>query len=174
MGLGDAYVQVVPGRDLVQADGAVVVEVRVDAAGSKGVHPAVVVEIFLPGIEESAILKGGLDDLTKAAVALGEDALQHTGGRIVVVDLDLAGMYTAKQIFLLFPQFLASILGAELERGVRLGHEAGHADGDLDALAFRTVGDGIEQVDHLLGGVSDAFDVLHRLGRQAHHEVELD
>ena len=92
----------------------------------------------------------------------------------MVVDLDLAGMYTAKQIFLLFPQFLASVLGAELERGVRLGHEAGHTDGDLDALAFRTVGDGIEQVDHLLGGVSDAFDVLHRLGGQAHHEVELD
>ena len=92
----------------------------------------------------------------------------------MVVDLNLAGMYAAEQVFLLFLQGLAAVLRAELERRVGLGHKAGHADRDLNALALRAVGDRIEQIHHLLGGVGNSLDVLHRFGGQTHHKVKLD
>ena len=91
----------------------------------------------------------------------------------MVVDLDLAGMDTAEQIFLLFPQCLAAILGTELEGGFRFGDKAGHAAGHLHTPALGMV-QAVIQVHHLLGGVGNALDVLHRLGGQAHHEIELD
>ena len=93
---------------------------------------------------------------------------------VVVVDLDLAGMHAAEQIFLLLAQGLAAVLGAELERRVRLGHKAGDADRDLHALALRSIGDLIEQVHDLLRRVGNALDVVERFRRQTHHEVELD
>ena len=55
-----------------------------------------------------------------------------------------------------------------------LRHEAGAADGHLHAAAFGVLGIGVVEVYHLLGGLGDALDVLHRLGGKAHHEVELD
>ncbi len=93
----------------------------------------------------------------------------------MVVDLDFAGVHAAEQIFLLFTQGLAAVLRTELERRIRLGHKAGHADGHLYALALRPVGNFVEQIHHLLGGVgNNALDVLQRLSRQAHHKIELD
>ena len=87
--LADAHVQVIPWRHLVQADFPVIVKVRVNAAGGKGGQPAVVVKVFLPGVKESAIAVGGLDNAAQAPVALGKHALQHAGGAVVVVTLIL-------------------------------------------------------------------------------------
>ena len=81
-------------------------------------------------------------------------------------------MHAAEQIFLLLAQGLAAILGAELERGIRLGHKAGHADGNLHALAFGVL-HAVIQVHYLLGGIGNAFDVFQCFGGQAHHKVEL-
>ena len=62
MGLCHADIQMVPGRDLVQADGAVVVKVRVKAAGLERIEPAVIVEVFLPRIKKGTVLERRLDD----------------------------------------------------------------------------------------------------------------
>ena len=77
-------------------------------------------------------------------------------------------------MLLLGLQGLSGIHGHKLEGGMRLGHEAGAADGHLHAFALAALGQRIVQVHHLLGGLGDALNVLHGLGGQTHHEVELD
>ena len=83
-------------------------------------------------------------------------------------------MHAAEQIFLLLAQGFAAVLGAELERRVGLGHKAGHADRHLYALALRAVGDFVEEIHDLLGGIGNTLDIVQCFGGQAHHKVELD
>ena len=68
-------------------------------------------------------------------------------------------------------ELLDGQLAEPLERRVRLRHEAG--DGDRDLAAALALDLGVE-VDDLLGELGNADDILVRLRRQAHHEVELD
>ena len=55
-----------------------------------------------------------------------------------------------------------------------LGHKAGAADGHLHAASLGVVRVLVVEVYHLLGGLGNALDILHGLGGQTHHEVELD
>ena len=103
MGLRHTHIEMIPGRDLVQTEGAVVVN-QGQCRSFERLDPAVVVEILLPCVKEGAVLKCSLDHTAQTAVTLGKHALQHAGGAVVVVDLDLAGMYAAEQVFLLFLQ----------------------------------------------------------------------
>ena len=173
--MGDAVVHVAPRGHLVQADGALAVEERVHAEVGEGLHPGVVPEALVPAVKEAAALVGFQDDRGQTAVALGEDAFQEAGLAVVVVDPDLpaAGTGALHQMLLLLAQHLLRIHGDELEGRVGLGDKAGTADGHLHptALGMRRI---IVEVHDLLGRLGDALDVLHRLGGQAHHEVELD
>ncbi len=91
----------------------------------------------------------------------------------MVAHVDLAALDAVQQVFLLFLEHLGGVLGAELEGGVGLGHKAGHADGHLHPLALGLVRVLVIEVHDPLGGVGDALDVLHGLGGQTHHEIEL-
>ena len=92
----------------------------------------------------------------------------------MVVDLDLAAAHTFQQVLLLGAQHFFSVHGHELKGSMGLGHKAGTADGHLYTLALAALGQRIIEVYHLLRRLCDALNVLHGLGGQAHHEVELD
>ena len=115
--VGDAVVHMRPRGHLVQRDGALAVEGGVDAQIRKGLHPGIVLEALLPAVEVAAALISLHDDRGKAAVALGEHALQKAGGTVVVVHLDLAAVHAFQQVLLLGLQGLGGIHGHELEGG---------------------------------------------------------
>ena len=73
--VGDAVVHVAPRGHLVQRDGALAVESRVDTQICKGLHPGIVLEALLPAIEVATALISLHDDRGKAAVTLGEHTL---------------------------------------------------------------------------------------------------
>ena len=109
--VGDAIVHVTPRRHLVQTDGALAVELRVDAHVLEDLQPCVVLEALLPAVEVAAPLVGLEDDGSQAAVALGEDALEEAGGAVVVVDLDLPAVHALQQVLLLGLQGLSRVHG---------------------------------------------------------------
>ena len=91
----------------------------------------------------------------------------------MVVDLDLPAVHALQQMLLLGLQGLRRVHGHKLERRVGLGHKTGAADGHLNAAALGMVHTIIKVYD-FLGRLGNALDILQRLGRQAHHEVEFD
>ena len=54
--VGDAVIHVGPGRYLVQTNGALAIECRVDAQISKGLQPSIVLEALLPAVKVAAAL----------------------------------------------------------------------------------------------------------------------
>ena len=99
--VGNTVVHMGPGRYLVQTNGALTVERRVDAQISKGLQPSIVLEALLPAVKVAAALVGFHNGRGKAAVTLGKHALQKAGGAVVIVDLDLAAAHTFQQVLLL-------------------------------------------------------------------------
>ena len=138
--VGDAVVHVGPGGHLVQADGTLAVERRVDAHIRKGLHPGVILEALFPAVEVASALVGLHDDRSQAAVALGEYAFEEAGGAVMVVHLDLTAVHAFQQMLLLGAQHLLGVHGHELKGRVGLGHKAGAADGHLHALALAALG----------------------------------
>ena len=138
--VGDAVVHVGPGGHLVQADGTLAVERRVDAHIRKGLHPGVILKALFPAVEVAAALVGLHDDRSQAAVAPGEYAFEEAGGAVVVVHLDLTAVHAFQQMLLLGAQHLLGVHGHELKGCVGLGHKAGAADGHLHALALAALG----------------------------------
>ena len=65
--VGDAVIHVGPGRYLVQTDGPLAIERRVDAQIGKGLQPCVVLEALFPAVKVTAALVGFHNDRGKAA-----------------------------------------------------------------------------------------------------------
>ena len=172
--LADAEVQMIPRHHLVVVAVAVGVESRVQSALGHRIVPALRVEVLVPAVQLAALLPGREDNRTHSAVTLGQNRLDKADVGVVVADADLFGLDAGQQVFLLFAQQLHRVLPLKLEGGKGLWHKAGAGDGDADRPALRAGGQAVVEVDHLLRKVGDALDVLHRLGRQAHHKVELD
>ena len=89
----------------------------------------------------------------------------------MVMERNRAVAYALLQEPLPALEFFLRHLRKPLERRVRLGHEARDGHRDLDAALPL---DFLVAVDNFLREFCDADDVLVRLGRQPHHEVELD
>ncbi len=91
----------------------------------------------------------------------------------MVVHPNLFAPHRFQQVFLLFPELFQGVLGLELEGGVGLGDKAGHADGHLHPPALGLFRHVVKEVYHLLGQVQHGLHILHRLGGQTHHKIEL-
>ena len=172
MGLAHAHVDHIPGQQLVSGKLPVCVERRIHAALFKGPHPAVKGEVVRPGVKPSATAPDLLDHVGHAPVPTGQSSLNKTGLRVVpVVGHVPRNQAGAEQIH---PAeiFLNADLRLPLEGAVGLGDKAGSGDGDLHApvLVLRILPPAVE---HLIGHLRDAHDVLVCLRGQAQHVIEL-
>ena len=167
----DARRSDLPGQRFVEVTLAFIIEGHIDATGLEGFEPGIMLIEIRPAIEFGSILPGLIEHLAQAAVTTGKHALDHGQTGIMIIERNGA----VRDVFL--QQTLTAFelgnrqLTEPLERRIRFRHEAGHGNRHLDAappLDLRI------EIDHLLRQSGDADDILVRLSRQPHHEVELD
>ena len=86
---------------------------------------------------------------------------------------DVLGLHHNFHMRLLLAELLERILCIPLERSLRLGHEARCRS--RDSHAARTIGRVLTPaIGDLFANVGNAVQILVCLGRQTHHEIELD
>ena len=171
--LPHTHIHAAPGQHLILPALARGVKGRVEAAVLKCPHPALEAEIVAPGLHAPAGAPDGLDDVGYLPVAAREGRLDKAGVRVVPVVADVLRRDAAAEQLHAAAVFLHRHLRLPLEGAVRLGDEAGRADGYPHAALL--IGRILPpDVQHLRGKVGDAAHVLIRLRGQAEHEIELD
>ena len=86
---------------------------------------------------------------------------------------DILGFHDHLEMRLLLAELLERVLRVPLERGLRLGHKA--RSRRCDTHAARTVGRVLTPaIGDLFANVGNTVQILVCLGRQTHHEIELD
>ena len=86
---------------------------------------------------------------------------------------DILGFHDHLEMRLLLAELLERVLRVPLERGLRLGHKA--RSRCCDTHAARTVRRVLTPaIGDLFANVGNAVQILVCLGRQTHHEIELD
>ena len=133
--------------------------------------PDVAPKKIAPAVELRTVAPRLLEHAREAAVAARECALDDRETRVVIVERDCAVLDVLLEQLLPPLELRERHLAEPLERRIGLRHEAGDGDRDLDAalaLDLRV------EVDDLLREARDADNIVVRLRRQAHHEIELD
>ena len=160
-----------PGQRLVKRARALAVPADVDAAFLECSVPDIAPKKIAPTVELCAVAPRLLEHAREAAVAARECTLDDGETRVMVVERDCAVLDVLLEQLLPPLELRERHLAEPLERRIGLRHEAGDGDRDLDAalaLDLRV------EVDDLLREARDADDIVVRLRRQAHHEIELD
>ena len=159
-----------PRQRLSDCARATTVGFPVDAALLKRGKVAAVVKEIRPTVKLRTILPRFIERRRKAAVTACKDTLDHGETCIVVVERNRTIGDVLLEELLPPLKLLNRQLSEPLERRIWLWHEAG--DGDRH-LAAAPPADLRIEIDHLFRKACNADDVLIRLRRQPHHEVEL-
>ena len=163
-----------PGQTPIELKGLLGERPQIHAELRGRLFPATELELLGPGVEALAAPPGALDERRDVAAAAAHDRLNERSGGIVAVDAHGAILHRMEEQLLTALDLGVVELRAPLERGMRLGDEHRHRDGDGDTAALLLGNDLARDLERMVGELGDSDDVLIGLPRQTHHEVQLD
>ena len=155
---------------LIQRNGSVGIECRINLQIAENFQPGVIQEMIVPSVKITSAVISLQQHLAQTTITLGEHCFQKTCPAVVITDTDFSTAYTTKQILLFFPKCLLCVLRYKLKRRMRLRDKTGNADGNLYPFSFRMFLAVIE-VDNFLCGFRNACDILHGFCGKPHHEI---
>ena len=166
----------IPGKDLIFLTGAAYIEIRIYAAGSKGLIPFLLMIIFTPGIKSLTMFINILNDICHFTVASGQYTLQDTDISLVPVvfnalliqlrmDLSSDDARTVKKFFL-------TAHGSPLERSERFRYKEGCTDNNLHFAVSLILGNLIISLCDLFRQMSDFLHVFLSLCGKPQHKVQ--
>src|SRR5690606_10629902 len=126
--LVDRHVDMIPGEDFVIVTHPVGVEPGVEIGFGKGLQPAVMMVVILPGVEFAAKFPGTFDHPAQPAIPPAEKALKFAALDIVPAQVQAIPPDFAFEELLLLKYMLRGVLRNPLERRVWFGNKGADPD----------------------------------------------